>query len=121
MNRSVSLSRGSAGQSAEASAVSSCHQKSRPGRIATGAPVRRRTTHFSTLGERASAASAFSFNGSCLPRRQAESAVIRSFAPASLLRSATASAENPLATTEWTAPMRAQANMAIANSGTSGM
>ena len=44
-----------------------------------------------------------------------------SLAVASLLRSAMASAENPPKTTEWTAPIRAQASMAMASSGIIGM
>ena len=39
----------------------------------------------------------------------------------SLFRSAMASAEKPPKTTQWTAPMRAQASMAIASSGIIGM
>ena len=77
--------------------------------------------HFSTVGDLTSAASTFAFSGICLPRRQPASAVICSFAFASLLRSAIASAANPPKTTEWAAPMRAQASMAITNSGIIGM
>ena len=40
---------------------------------------------------------------------------------ASFVRSANACAENPAKTTECMAPILAQANMAIANSGTIGM
>ncbi len=77
--------------------------------------------HVSTLGDLAKAASTLVFRGICLPRRQPASAVMMSLAPASLLRSAMASAANPPKTTEWTAPIRVQANMAMANSGTIGM
>jgi len=56
-----------------------------------------------------------------LPRRQPPSAVTSSLARASLLRSATASALKPPNTTLWVAPMRAQASMATASSGTMGM
>ena len=77
--------------------------------------------HFSTVGDFASASSTVSFSGSALPRRQPASAVICSLACASLLRSAIASAEKPAKITEWIAPIRAQASMAIASSGTIGM
>ena len=107
MNSGVSLSSGSAGQSAEPSlpaplpegegrlAVNSCHQKSRPVVIATALPVRRSTTHFSTVGDFCKAMSTFSFKGNCLPRRQPPSAVRTTLADALLFRSAMASAEKP--------------------------
>ena len=41
--------------------ISSCHQKSRPGVIVTALPVRRSTTHFSTVGDFCKATSTFSF------------------------------------------------------------
>ena len=44
-----------------------------------------------------------------------------SFACASFMRSRTASAENPPKTIECVAPIRAQASIAIASSGMSGM
>jgi len=53
--------------------------------------------------------------------RKPPSAVITSFASPSISRSRRASAEKPPNTTEWGAPMRAQASMAIAASGTIGM
>ena len=55
------------------------------------------------------------------PPRQPPSAVMTSLAPASSMRSLTAFAENPPNTTEWIAPMRAQACIAITASGISGM
>ena len=56
-----------------------------------------------------------------LPRRQPPSAVMTSFASASLMRPASASAENPPKTTVCGAPMRAQASIAIGSSGIIGM
>ena len=53
-----------------------------------------------------------------LPRRQPPSAVMTSFASASLMRSDKASALNPPKTTEWGAPIRAHASIAIGSSGT---
>jgi hypothetical protein len=47
--------------------------------------------------------------------------VITTLAPASTMRSRRASAENPPKTMLWGAPMRVQASIAIANSGTMGM
>jgi hypothetical protein len=47
-----------------------------------------------------------------LPPRGAKSAVMTTRAPQSLMRLASASGEKPAKTTEWTAPMRAQASMA---------
>ncbi len=82
---------------------------------------RLRTTHFSTVGDLARAASTLALSGTTLPRRQPPSAVISRRALASLLRSATASAEKPPKTTECVAPMRAQASMATTSSGTIGM
>ena len=79
------------------------------------------TMHFSTVGDLARAASTLAFSGICLPRRQPASAVICSLALASLLRSAMASAAKPPKITEWTAPIRAQASMAMASSGIIGM
>ena len=55
------------------------------------------------------------------PRRQPPSAVMSTLASASLMRSASESAEKPPNTTEWAAPMRAQASSAIGSSGIIGM
>src|SRR5580692_2576357 len=91
--RGCSLSSSTAGQSAEASFISSCHQTSRPGFISIDVLQRLKTMHFSTVGDLARAASTFCFKGTILPRRQPPSAVMISFDLASLLRSATASEE----------------------------
>jgi hypothetical protein len=48
-----------------------------------------------------------------LPRRKVPSAVTTSFASPSSTRERSASAENPPKTTEWIAPMRAQASIAM--------
>ena len=56
-----------------------------------------------------------------MPRRQPPSAVTITLAPASLFRSATASALNPPKIMLCTAPIRAQASIAIASSGIIGM
>ena len=70
------------------------------------------------LGHCTTAASALSFSGTTAPRRQAPSAVINTFASASLIRSRSASALNPPKTTECGAPIRAHASIAIGSSGT---
>ncbi len=121
MKSGASAGIGSAGQTGEASAIRSCHQWSRPGCILVSLPMRRTTTQFLTVGDLSNAASTLPLSGSGVPRRQPPSAVIVSLAEASLLRSAMASAENPPKITQWTAPIRAQASMAMANSGIIGM
>ena len=63
---------------------------------------------------------AFCSSGTTCPLRQPPSAVISTFAPASTSRSRSASEEKPPNTTECTAPIRAQASIATAASGTIG-
>ena len=55
------------------------------------------------------------------PRRQPPSAVITAQQPPSSIRSSRDCALKPPKTTEWMAPMRAQASMAMAASGIIGM
>ena len=66
-------------------------------------------------------ASALSFSGMMPPRRQPPSAVIITLDWESSMRSRSDSALNPPNTMLWGAPMRAQASMAMASSGTMGM
>ncbi len=73
------------------------------------------------MGVSASATSALALSGTAAPRRQPPSAVISTLASASLMRSARESEEKPPNTTEWAAPMRAQASMATGSSGIIGM
>ena len=73
------------------------------------------------MGAFAIASSAAGLSGVALPRRQPPSAVIRTFASASLMRPARASAEKPPNTTVCAAPRRAQASMATGSSGIIGM
>jgi hypothetical protein len=75
-------------------------------------PVRSTTITVLISGHCPSAASALRFSGTFRPPRSPSSAVMRSFAPQSLMRLARLSGENPANTTEWTAPMRAQASIA---------
>jgi hypothetical protein len=102
----------SAGQSAEASRISRPASKSRPSRIGTSMPVCRNTRTFTSGAHFSSALSAFSLSGTARPPRTPPSAVTMSFAWASFTRSARLSGEKPPNTTEWTAPIRAQASMA---------
>ena len=57
------------------------------------------------------------FSGMLLPARSEMLAVMSSLQAESLMRPASASALNPPNTTEWIAPMRAQASMAMGSSG----
>ena len=84
-------------------------------------PVRRATTTCSTHGVSATAASTCPFSPTTAPRRQPPSAVTTTRASASRIRSRRASEENPPNTTEWGAPIRAQASMAVGSSGIIGM
>ena len=70
-----SASMGSAAHSSEASATSSCHQRSRPGfmEICAASPTRRTTTTFSMVGVPVSASSTLALSGTTVPRRQAPS------------------------------------------------
>ena len=115
---------GSAGQSGEASCINSWYQWSRPAFMwiwGSWAMSRRRTTTtFSMDSVPDNALSAVSFNGTTRPRRYPPSAVIRSLASASMIRSRRLSALNPPNTTEWIAPIRVHANMAMAASGIMG-
>jgi len=118
-----SASIASAGHAADSCSSSRCHQWSRPSVISANdsspsPPDRRRTTmQCLTEGACARAVSAMRLSGTVWPRRYPPSAVMRATAPASLIRSRRESAENPPNTTECTAPIRAQASIAIAASG----
>ena len=65
--------------------------------------------------------SALGFMGIALAPRNVPLAVINVLQFESTIRSAKASAENPPKTTEWTAPIRAHASIAIIASTTMGM
>ncbi len=113
---------GSAGQSADASAMTSCHHRSRPSCMSGAVSQRLATITFSTEGApvlRASSTVGLSRAGA--PRRQPASAVMIILASASSQRSTMASAEKPPKMTEWATPMRAQASMAIGSSRIIGM
>ncbi len=86
-------------------------------------PVRLQTMIFCTLlvSGWVSASSTFSFSGVRLPPRTPSSAVITTLDLQSMMRPASASGEKPPNTTEWIAPMRAQASIATTASGIIGM
>ena len=99
----------------------SCHQISRSEFQAVSWPVRFTTNTFSTLCLPFNASSTAGFSANADPLRKPPSAVITNLASASWIRDKSASAENPPKTTEWTAPIRAQANIATAASGIIGI
>jgi len=116
--------RGSAGQSLEALPMRSSYQTSRPSFMSIRTSlffIRLTTTQCSIMGQVFMASSQVSLRGSTLPRRQPASAVIRTFASWSMIRSAREVAEKPPKTTECGAPIRAQARTAMASSGIIGM
>ncbi len=80
-------------------------------------PSRLTTMTCSIDGVLATASSAWCLRPTFLPRRQPPSAVMRTLAWASLIRSLRASAENPPKTTVWAAPSLAQASIATGSSG----
>ena len=82
--------------------------------MAHSPPVRLKTMTLFTDSQppRLKASSAMLFRGMDLPPRNWPSEVIRQTAPASLIRSRRDWAEKPPKTTEWVAPIRAQACMA---------
>jgi hypothetical protein len=71
----------------------------------------------SIVGHSNSAVSASALSGTTRPPRMPSSAVMSIFEPQSWMRSRRAAAEKPPKTTEWIAPMRAQASIAIGSSG----
>ena len=91
---------------------------SRPSTQPTSCSVRRTTTQVVTSGHRSRAASVLAFSGTTFPPRQAPSPVMTAVQPQSRMRSTRLSGEKPPNTTVWGAPMRAQASMATAISGT---
>jgi len=87
----------------------------------TAAPVRRTTMTLATPPALSQAASVFTLSGILRPPRTPSSAVTTTVDLQSSMRPASESGEKPPNTTEWIAPMRAQASMEIAASGIIGM
>src|ERR1044072_4505880 len=94
---------------------------SRPAFIATFAPVRLTTTTVVTPPALSAAASVFAFSGTVFSPRSPSSAVPTTVDLQSSMRPASESGEKPPNTTERIAPMRAQASIAYAASGTTSM
>ena len=80
--------------------------------MSTLPPVRLTTTTQSTPSVLAIAASTLAFSGTLLPPRKPSSAVMMNLDLQSLMRCARQSGEKPANTTEWIAPIRAQASIA---------
>jgi hypothetical protein len=74
-------------------------------------PVFLTTSTFSTPGAFFSASSTFALSAMVLPPRRPSSAVMTILLSQSLIRPESESGEKPPNTTEWTAPMRAQASI----------
>ncbi|CAB4542394.1 unannotated protein [freshwater metagenome] len=79
------------------------------------------TKTFSTFVAPLSASSTAGLSANAAPFLKPPSEVITNFASASWIRDKSASAEKPPKTTEWGAPIRAHANIAMAASGIIGM
>ena len=106
---------------AEAFAISSCHQWSRPEVMLTAPSPRLNTMTLLMVGQSLRASSMMAFRGMIVPARNPTSAVMTATLSESWIRLLMDSAENPPKTTEWMAPMRAQAKRATAASGTMGI
>ncbi len=112
-----SESTGTGSQRSDWRSTTSCHQWSRPSTMWTPPPSRSTTSEATIVGVDAIASSAWCLRPTCFPRRQPPSAVTSTFAPASLMRSARASAEKPPKTTVNGAPILAQASIETGSSG----
>ena len=119
MNSGSSAFMRSGGQVVGWSATTLCHQRSRRVSKSIAPSVWRSTRTFSTdpVSGRRRAASTFAFSGTVLPPRRPSSAVMTSLLWLSAMRSAMECGAKPPNTTVCTAPMRAQASIAIAASG----
>jgi len=96
-------------------------QRSRPSFMYISEFILFATSTVSTQGVCSSASSTIPFRSMVLAPRYDPSAVITILHSASLILVASAIAENPANTTEWTAPILAQAKRATARSGIIGM
>ena len=113
----------SGAQTSDCAASSSSQSRSRGCVGSLGADVTQHQHVPDGLRVRApsSAWSTLALSGMRLPPRTPSSAVMTTVEPQSAIRPASDSGENPPKTTEWIAPMRVQASMATAASGTIGM
>lgn len=120
MKSGSSASISSAGQMAVWLSTTSCHHRSRPVCIAVSAFVVSCTSTCLTCNP-SIAASTVALRGMILPPRRLTLAVMMKSLSQSSTRARMESAEKPPNTTEWIAPIRAQASMAKAASGTMGI
>ena len=100
--------------------IKSCHHKSIDLFQLTDSNVCCNTTHFLIVSQDFNASSAMSLRGIVLSPLKPPSAVIKKLEPESWILAASAEAEKPAKTTEWMAPILAQARTAMVNSGTIG-
>ena len=103
---------GSASHVAGCPGTMSWYQMSRPSVHAMSPPVRRTTRTVATFGQSASASSVLRLSGTMRPPRTPSSAVITVRQSESRMRSLSDCGEKPPNTTEWVAPIRAQASIA---------
>ena len=112
MNSGSSAFISSGAQSRGALAHSSWYQRSRPSTQLMLPPVRRTTMQVLTPGHFSSATSVLALSGTLRPPRRPSSAVMTQFESQSMMRPDRLSGEKPPNTTEWMAPILAQASMA---------
>ncbi|MNZ72737.1 hypothetical protein D3C78_911240 [compost metagenome] len=112
MNSGSSASIGSGAQSSLAAFNASWYHRSRPSTQGISPLVRSTTTTVETFGQSFRAFSTFCLSGMYLPPRTPSSAVITVRQSESRMRSRRESGEKPPNTTEWIAPIRAQASIA---------
>ena len=112
MNSGSSAFISAQGHSEVTTAAASWYQTSRTGSMSTLAAVWRTTITWSTPPTLAMAASVLALRLTLRLPRRPSSAVITTFDWQSAIRPASESGEKPPNTTEWIAPMRAQASIA---------
>ena len=117
MNKGSSASMISATLLSEAASTRGCNHWSRPSFMATLVLVLLATKTFSTQGQCVNASSIIPFKSIDLLPRYPPSEVMTILQSLSFILVATAVAENPAKTTEWIAPILAQAKTETANSG----
>ena len=118
MNKGSSASIISGSHKLSADSIASCHQTSLPSIISVGLPVLLTTRTFSIDGVFLRASSAFFFIGiSVFMPLTPASCVTKTLHSESLILDSKLSGEKAPKTTECTAPILAQANSAIVNSG----
>lgn len=115
MNSGSVASMLSGSQTDVSAAMRFSHHRSRPTVMSVRLSMRRTTMHFLTWRHEESAWSQIFLRSRILPARYPKFDVTTTVAPESTMRSLSASAESPLNTTQWMAPMRAHASMPMAS------